>query len=98
MDPICQASLLAVPSDPQAEGRVFLFTNPAHPVYYNRSRVALKVSRDDGKTWKEEKLLWPKAASYTDMAELSDKQVGYLIEFGYHFNYEAIVFRKFSLD
>ncbi|MCB9231758.1 MAG: exo-alpha-sialidase [Bacteroidia bacterium] len=96
MDPICQASLLAVPADPAAEGRQLFFLNPAHPVYYNRSRLTLKTSKDDGRSWQEREVLWPQAASYTDMVDLENGKVGYLAEIGYHFNYEAIIFRTFS--
>jgi sialidase-1 len=45
--------------------KVLLFTNLEH--INNRENLTLKISEDDGKTWRTSQILYPTSAAYSVM-------------------------------
>ena len=86
-EPICMASILAIPSKPGT----LLFSNP-HSLARNkdgseipagrgkRKNLSIKLSRDDGKTWPVNKTLDAGPSAYSDLAELPDGTILCLYE------------------
>ncbi len=80
VEPVCMASLLAVPAARNVTGRnLLLFSNPAVPK--GRHHLTLKMSLDDGNTWNEgmlldEEDLW----GYSCLSMIDKETVGILYE------------------
>jgi sialidase-1 len=91
VEPICQASLLGATLD----GRpALLFSNPADPE--KRSRMTVRVSTDDGKTWPVARLLYDGTAAYSCLAAIGPDAFGCLYEKGVVKSYETITFARFG--
>jgi sialidase-1 len=82
LEPICMASLLKWNSVTVDGKHPIVFANPdnltradgktAPGLVYDRKNVSVKVSFDDGITWKINKVIEPSFSAYTDMACLPD--------------------------
>lgn len=81
-DPKCQASLIAAAS-------LLLLSNAAHPS--SRTNLTLHISRDQGRTWPLNHLLYPGASAYSAMTSLSNGEIGILFEAD---KYQRIVFLR----
>lgn len=94
IDPAVQAGLLRYswPNEHPASGYM-LFTNPAHPL--SRVNLTIRLSDDEGKTWKYSKVITRDAASYSDIVRTQTGDIGVLFERG---NSGGIVFVKFPLS
>lgn len=87
IEPVCQASLLTI-------GRSrMLFSNPAAT---KRTHMTVRLSKDDGHTWSNSKLLHEGPAAYSALAVLKDKSIGLLYERGEVKAYERITFAHFD--
>jgi sialidase-1 len=91
VEPVCQASLIAVPDPQDAARRVLLFSNPAGT---NRQWMTMKASDDGGRTWPAARLLFPGPAAYSCLGVLPDGSVGCLYERGSKHPYETIVLAR----
>jgi sialidase-1 len=89
VDPVCQASLLAIPSRRDE----LLFSNPAST---QRQRLTVRLSPDGGKTWPHARLLHDGPAAYSCLAVLPNSTFACLYEAGRQHPYEAIVLARFS--
>lgn len=70
VDPVCAASIIRDYKDDS-----IYFSNAAHPT--NRIRMTVKKSRDFGKTWERELLVYEGPSAYSDMIDLdSDEFIG----------------------
>lgn len=89
IEPICQGTLLRYP----LKGKKFslLFSNPASTT--TRTNMTIKLSDNEGKTWKYGKVLHAGPSAYSDMTVLPNGNVGALFEAGTAKPYEGIVFR-----
>lgn len=90
-DPVCQASILSIGKI--GKRNILAFCNPADEK--KRDNLSLRISFDDGKTWKKNFVLDKDEltgdnAAYSDLVRISRKEVGVLYEKG---NYSKIVFR-----
>ncbi len=93
IDPVCQASLLTIG---KKKGKhILAFTNPA--AVKARDSLTLRVSYDDGRTWKKSYLLAKSESghkgaysAYSDIVKLSKRKLGVLFE---KESYSVIVFR-----
>jgi sialidase-1 len=94
VEPICQGSLLKVSSGKKRPARL-LFLNPADTIA--RRNMTLRISYDEGMTWKGSRILHQGPSAYSDMAILSDGNVGCLFEAGNKSPYQGIVFMKVPL-
>ncbi|XAM00349.1 sialidase family protein [Phycisphaeraceae bacterium D3-23] len=87
--PVCQASLLGVDTE---AGRLLVFSAPG--VWDARRRMHLRVSADDGATWRDGPVLYEAAAAYSDMVALDADTIGCLFEAD---GYRRIVFTPVAL-
>jgi sialidase-1 len=90
IEPVCQASLLRSPG---AKGGL-LFSNPAST---KREKMTVRLSRDEGKTWRIAKVLHEGPAAYSCLAVLADGSIACLYERGQKHPYETITLARFSL-
>ena len=92
IEPTCQASLLRY-SWPDSDGRSrILFANPASS---SRSRMTVRMSYDEGRSWPIGRLADGGSSAYSCLAVLPDSRVGLLYESG---NYKRLTFVAFDLD
>jgi sialidase-1 len=85
IEPVCQAALIAT------RRRELVFSNPASQ---RRERLTLKVSRDDGTSWRTLRVLHPGPAAYSALAELRDGSLACLYERGEKSAYEKITLAR----
>jgi sialidase-1 len=87
--PVCQANILRY-SWPETkvakDANIIMFSSPRGK---GRQQMTVWISRDDGKTWPEQRLINAGGAGYSNMVVLSDGQVGLLYEKD---NYKTISF------
>lgn len=77
-EPVCQASLISFRDGARF---VTLFLNPeGDPPGKGRANGVLRLSLDDGKTWKVSRLLVPGKFAYSSMARMKDGRIGVLYE------------------
>lgn len=86
-DPTCMASIIRHPKG------CLIFSNPNNPA--RRTRMTIRHSADDGKTWSDGKLLDPSFSMYSCMTVLRDGQIGILYESG---DTAGLVFTRFPLE
>ncbi len=93
----CQASFIRYSSQPDgfSKNRI-LFSNPASTK--GRQNMTIRISYDEGKTWKYSKTLREGPSAYSSMAVLPDGSVGILYEQGEEKIYEKISFARFNLE
>ncbi|UQA95828.1 sialidase family protein [Streptomyces halobius] len=89
--PVCQGSVLHL-GDPDA----LLFSGPAHPAA--RALMALRVSRDGGRTWRTAHTVSGLPAAYSDLVRLDDASVGLLYETGDFSAYSTLTFRRIPVE
>jgi len=92
VESVCQASLIRYSTTDQGRSRV-LFSNPAST--NSRTKMTVRLSYDEGKTWAVSKLIDAGDAAYSSLAVLPNKHVGMLYEQG---GYKTLTFTSFSLD
>ena len=94
IEPVCQASLIAaVPAGRKPDGRL-LFSNPAATT---RTRMTVRLSEDDGRTWNASRVLYEGPSAYSSLAMLRSGAVGVLYESGERQPYERITFARFDV-
>ena len=89
IEPVCQGSILRLPGE---KGGI-LFANPAS---LKREKLTVKLSRDEGKSWPESKLLYDGPAAYSCLTTLPGGEIGCLYERGAKQPYEEIVFARWK--
>jgi sialidase-1 len=92
----CQGSILRE-IQPAIEGAKprLVFINPTAG---SRTRLTVKLSTDDGKTWSAGRTIQPGPAAYSSVAFLKDGTIGVLYESGKVHPYEKISFARFNLE
>lgn len=96
IEPICQASLLKLPTSSKQAATHLIFSNPASKT--RRHQLTVRVSRDSGKTWPVAKVLHQGPAAYSCLTVLPDGTIGCLYEGGTKHAYEKIIFVRFPLN
>ncbi|HEY3379329.1 MAG TPA: sialidase family protein [Armatimonadota bacterium] len=92
IDPSCNAGLARY----RHAGRdLVLFTNAASA---RRENLTIKLSRDGGRTWPDERTIHAGPAAYSTVIALHDGTIGVLYERGEKYAAERITFARFSLD
>lgn len=91
-EPTCQASLLS--ADMNGGHQVF-FSNPAST---RREKMTIRQSLDNGSTWAKKLEVYEGPSAYSDLIQLSDKEIGILFEGGKSSPYTGISFEIFSLE
>jgi sialidase-1 len=93
VEPVCQASLIAIERPQSPDAKVLLFSNPA--TKNSRSHMTVRASFDEGRTWPVSKEVYPGSAAYSCLAQLPDGRIGLLYEKD---AYHQIVFAVVPLD
>jgi sialidase-1 len=95
----CQAGLarLRLPDGGSERSRL-IFTNPEPNPGKGRSRMTVRISEDDGRTWPIARLVHEGPAAYSCPAVLSDGRLGLLYECGEQRPYERIRLARLSWD
>lgn len=83
-EPGCMAGLTSHPGLPGANRPLLLHSSPrtTDRAHRERKNVTIHLSRDDGRTWPEQKLLQAGPSAYSDLAVLPDGTVLCLYENG----------------
>jgi sialidase-1 len=90
--PTCQASIQRYsPVSPDGNTRI-LYSGPGGP---GRKNMTVRLSYDEGKTWRVAKVLHAGSAAYSDLVILPDGSIGCLYE---RDGYRKISFARFTLD
>ena len=93
IEPLCQASLIALPKPGQPNAIVLLFSNPASRE--QRRHMTVRASIDEGKTWPVSQLIDDGSSAYSCLAALPNGKVGVLYECD---DYRRIKFTEFAID
>jgi sialidase-1 len=99
----CQASLVRYSLAGKGIGlNRLLFSNPdastLGEVHKARTRMTVRLSNDDGRTWPVSRLINPGPSAYSCLAVLPDGMIGLLYECGEAHPYERIRLALFSLE
>lgn len=97
----CQASIIRYSfANPDGKDRL-LFANPDNVGerygVVDRTKMTVRMSYDEGKTWPIKKLIHPGPSSYSGLVRLPDGDIGLIIEGGEKHRREWIRFVRFSL-
>jgi len=98
----CQASLIRYSLAAQDGKDRLLFANPDNAGekfgLVDRTKMTLRVSYDEGKTWPVKKLIHSGPSSYSGLVRLPDGHIGLVFEGGEQHRREWIRFVRFSLS
>lgn len=92
IEPVCQASMLWY--DRKGRKPFLAFSNPASRD--SRTRMTVRISRDEGKTWELQSVVYDGPAAYSNLVALPNGNLALLFEAGLKSPYEGIVFRELS--
>jgi sialidase-1 len=98
IEPVCQASFIRYTDPSRSLRSRLLFSNPAREERGDRTKLTVRISYDEGKTWPAAKLLNAGPSGYSCLAVLPDLSIGCLYERGEKIYSEKITFARFSLD
>jgi sialidase-1 len=93
VEPVCQASLIALADPRNADAPTLVFSNPASKEA--RRNMTVRASFDQGRTWPIARSIDPGSAAYSCLARLPDGRIGVLYE---RDNYARITLATISLD
>lgn len=93
IEPKCQASLIRHSLDADPHHDVLIFSNPAST--QARTNGTIRLSVDEGKTWKSSRVLYPRSFAYSCLVSLDSSTVGCLFE---RDGYSKISFQTMTLD
>jgi sialidase-1 len=92
-DPGCQGSILRLAFPGPGQDSILAFSNPAHPE--KRINGTLRLSMDEGKTWKLSKTIYKGSFAYSCLARLAGDECGILFE---RDKYARISFTRLNTD
>lgn len=95
IEPVCQASLIALPARMDQSKPPLVFSNPAS---LRREKLTIRMSDDEGATWSSARVLQAGPAAYSSLAPLPDGSIGCLYERGERSPYETVRFARFTPD
>ncbi|MFI0163385.1 LamG-like jellyroll fold domain-containing protein [Streptomyces sp. NPDC017095] len=92
--PEAQASVLALEQTYRATpGDTLVLSAPSHPT--DRQNMRLRYSTDRGTTWHDAAQINARRAGYSDLAELTDGEIGLVYEGGDTFSAASVYFNRF---
>jgi sialidase-1 len=94
IEPVCQASLISAARPSGKPNGMLLFSNPAST---RRERMTVRLSADDGKSWKAARVIHEGPSAYSSLTILKDGSVGLLYERGDRSPSERITFARFDM-
>jgi sialidase-1 len=89
VEPICQASVIALENDR------LIFANPASEA---RENLTVRLSVNGGQSWSRGSVLHKGPAAYSDLVVQADGQIGCLYECGEGRPYERLVYAQFDVN
>jgi len=89
--PVCQSSILRYTLPPNEKNRI-LYSGPGGP---GRSRMTVRLSYDEGRSWPVAKVIHEGSAAYSDLVALPDGTIGCLYE---RDDYGKITFARLTLE
>jgi sialidase-1 len=92
IEPLCQASLLALFDPADAKKSVLVFSNPASRDA--RRKLTVRQSFDGGKTWPDSREIYRGSAAYSCLAPIAGDRLGVLFE---RDDYQKITFTEVAL-
>ena len=92
IEPLCQASLLALFDPADAKKSVLVFSNPASRDA--RRKLTVRQSVDGGKTWPAGREIYAGSSAYSCLSAIADDRVGVLFE---RDDYQRITFAEVAL-
>jgi len=97
----CQASIVRYSEEKSGAAGVLLFANPDNYGelfgVVERTKMTVRLSRDDGTTWPVKRLIHAGPSSYSTLVQLSNGDIGILFEGGEKHRREWIRFARFSM-
>ncbi|MBE7169363.1 MAG: exo-alpha-sialidase [Williamsia sp.] len=94
IEPVCEANMIRY--EYRGKKEALLFSNPANKTA--RSRMTIRVSYDNGKTWPAAKLLYEGPSAYSCLTVLPNGHIGCFYEAGLQKPYEGIVWEEVGLE
>lgn len=94
IEPVCQASLIAIRRPLRKP--VLAFSNPASAK--SRTGMTVRLSYDQGKTWKRSQVLYAGPSAYSNLVELPNGNLACFFEAGVKSAYEGIAFQEVDFD
>lgn len=91
IDPVCQGSLLSANIGSQ---HTLFFSNPAAAT---RTNMTIKMSTDNGSAWARQYTVFTGLSGYSDIAMLSDNQIGILYEAGVNRYWDGIAYKTVNV-
>ena len=92
IDPACNASIIRYNFENNGEN-LLLFSNPSSRD--KRENLSVKISYDEGKSWKHSKVITPEMSAYSTLCVLNNGEIGLFYEAD---DYQKNVFTSFTLD
>ncbi|MBD3353406.1 MAG: exo-alpha-sialidase [Candidatus Lokiarchaeota archaeon] len=96
IEPHCMASMFRFTDPIDGFKSRILFSNPASK--YRRCNGKVRISYDEGNSWKYSKVLCPGRFTYSCLVSFQNYNIGCLFETGIHDNHEKIALARFDLD
>jgi sialidase-1 len=96
IEPVCQASLVSYRCRDNDNKNLLIFSNPANTS--GRSKLTIRLSNDNGKTWPLTKKLHAGSAAYSSLAILPNGDIACFYESGIKSAYETIIYEVFSME
>jgi sialidase-1 len=93
--PVVQGSTLLA-ERPGGRDPLLLYSGPAEP--NERAAMTLRVSSDEGVSWRDGVRLSDSPAAYSDLVQLDTATVGLLYETGADTAYDTITFARVPVD
>ncbi len=93
-EPVCQASLLSY--EHKGQKPFLAFSNPA--CQQSRTNMTVRISYDEGKSWKIKNVLHEGPAAYSNLVALPNGNLACLYEGGAKDPYEGIVFMEIPFN
>jgi len=98
-EPGCQASILRYSTESNGGKNLLLFSNPPNPgPWSDRTKLTVKLSYDEGQTWRMSRRVNDGPGAYSSLSVLPDGTIGLLYETGDIHPYEKITFVQFNLE
>lgn len=94
IEPVCEANLIQYKFP--GKKNLLVFSNPASTT--SRTKMTVRISGDDGKTWPLKKLVYEGPSAYSCLTVLPNGSLGLFYEAGIQRPYEGIVFEEIAID
>lgn len=80
VEPRCQGSIINITRRNGKPSKILVFSNPANST--SRVNLSLRISKDNGKSWKYLRQIYSSRSAYSDLVQLDSNSIGVLFENG----------------